>query len=135
VTARARSRARAFADAIARAGGVYHPERLHEVRIAGKKLRYALEVVGAMALEPVAADIRLLKRVQERLGLLHDYQVLLEHVAAVADATPAGARGAAGLRTLATAYDRECRRLHAGYLEMVPALSALSEDERLKTDG
>lgn len=124
--ARAATRASALAGAIARAGDSYHPERLHEVRIAGKKLRYALEVVDAMALAPVAADIRLLERVQERLGILHDYQILLEHVAAVADATPGGARGAAGLRTLATAYDRECRRLHAAYLKQTPALLTMA---------
>lgn len=124
LSTRVRVRALGLETAIDRAGTLYHPDRLHAVRIAGKKLRYALEVVSAAALANVAADLRLLKQGQEMLGVLHDYQVLLEHVAAVSDATPKGTPGAGGLRAMATAYDRECRKLHAAYLKMAPVLAA-----------
>ena len=125
-TLAARVRARAFGlqMSIEKAGTLYHPDRLHAIRIAAKKLRYALEVAAAAAIASVAADIRLLKRAQETLGVMHDYQVLLEHVAAVSDATPKGTPGAAGLRAMAAAYDRECRKLHAIYLKMAPGLTA-----------
>jgi CHAD domain-containing protein len=123
---RVRTRADAFARAIADAGTLYHPERLHAVRIAAKKLRYALEVVESTSLAPVKAPIRSLERVQELLGVMHDYQILLEHVADVREATPKGTPGAAGLKAMAAAYDRECRTLHAGYLKQAPALTALA---------
>jgi CHAD domain-containing protein len=121
---RVRARALTLGAAIEGAGTLYHPDRLHAVRIAGKKLRYALEVVASTTPVDVGADLRLLKRVQERLGIMHDYQVLLEHVAAVADATRRGTPGAAGLKAMAAAYDRECRKLHADYLKIAPSLAS-----------
>ena len=121
---RIRARAAALEGAIAETGTLYHPERLHEVRIGAKKLRYALEVVESTGLSDVTAAIRSLKRAQVLLGDMHDYQILLEHVADVRDATPKGTPGAAGLKAMAAAYDRECRRLHAGYLKQAPALAA-----------
>ena len=127
---RIRRRAAALEAAVDRAGTLYHPERLHEVRIAAKKLRYALEVAAATALTDAAAAIRALKRVQARLGLMHDYQVLLEHVADVRDATPKGTPGAAGLRAMAEAYEGECRKLHAGYLKLAPGIAAAARGLR-----
>jgi len=123
---RVRVRAQDLHAAIARAGTLYHPDRLHEVRIAAKKLRYVLEVAGAASRAGVAADLRVLKRAQEDLGIMHDYQILLEHVLAVSDVSPKGTPGAGGLRAMAAAYDRECRKLHAAYLKMSPQLTALS---------
>lgn len=134
---RVRARAQDLHAAIARAGTLYHPDRLHEVRIAAKKLRYVLEVASAAALAGVTEDLRLLKRAQEDLGIMHDYQILLEHVEAVSDATPAdrpatreagrkASPAASGLRAMAAAYDRECRKLHAAYLKMSPQLTAVS---------
>ena len=120
---RVRARARALATEIDKAGTLYDPNRLHNVRIAAKKLRYAAEVAAASGAQ-LAGDLRLLKRAQESLGVMHDYQVLLEHVAAVSDRTPKGAPGAAGLKAMAAAYDRECRKLHAIYLKMAPSLAA-----------
>lgn len=120
---RVHERARSLQTAINNAGTLYHPERLHAVRIAVKKLRYALEVVKSTTPIDVLAELRLLKRVQERLGVMHDYQILLEHVGAVRDVTPPGTPGAPGLKTMAGAYDRECRDVHADYLKMAPALA------------
>ena len=60
---------------------LYLPERLHVVRIALKKLRYAREV-GAEAVrrQHTKAELRSLKRSQDILGRLHDMQVLLDRV-------------------------------------------------------
>jgi CHAD domain-containing protein len=124
---RARGRASDLAAAIDRAGTLYHPDRLHTVRIATKKLRYALEVVSSTGLADTAAPLRSLRRMQALLGDIHDYQVLLEHVGAVRDATPKGTPGAAGLKAMAAAYDRECRKLHAAYLKQAPPLAAAAD--------
>lgn len=121
---RVRVRAAGLAGAVDRAGTLYAPDRLHAVRIAGKKLRYALEVLASASLARVGRDLKLLKDAQEVLGVMHDYQVLLEHVADVRGATPRGAPGAAGLAAMAAAYDRECRKLHATYLKLAPGLAA-----------
>src|SRR5678816_1739434 len=73
----------------ARAGAVYLPERLHDVRIASKKLRYALELWERLRGERNTAPVRALKRVQALLGRMHDLQVLIERVREVqASLTP-----------------------------------------------
>ena len=127
IAERVRERAEALASAVADTGTLYDPEKLHEVRIAAKKLRYALEVVSSTGLSDQTASIRTLKRAQEQLGVMHDYQILLEHVAAVREATPKGTPGAAGLKSMAAAYDRECRTLHASYLKLAPGLAAAAK--------
>jgi CHAD domain-containing protein len=78
--ARIAKRADNLSRAIDRAGGVYFPNRLHDVRIAAKRLRYAAELAGAGGLwhcEDAVAD---LKRTQDTLGRLHDAEMLLKAV-------------------------------------------------------
>ena len=62
------------------AGPLYAPERIHDVRIATKKLRYALEIAHDAGVPRRRRSSRSLKRQQERLGRLHDLQMLLKHV-------------------------------------------------------
>ena len=76
-------RARRLHSAIEEAGQIYAPEGLHQVRIAAKKLRYALEIADESGAVPCPAAVRALKRVQDALGRLHDLQILQHHVAAV----------------------------------------------------
>ena len=73
-------RAKALGVAIEDAGPLYAPERLHEVRISTKKLRYALEIARDAGVAAATPLVKLLKRHQERLGHLHDLQMLLRHV-------------------------------------------------------
>ncbi|MGE3191649.1 MAG: CHAD domain-containing protein, partial [Vicinamibacterales bacterium] len=104
-------------EAIERAGGLYLPDRLHAVRIAGKKLRYAIEVRQELARSRAARRLDLLKRLQDRLGRMHDLEVLIEHVRIVQAASAVGARGvSAGLDAVVRALEGECRELHAGYM-------------------
>ena len=63
--------------AIDAAGAVYVPERLHAVRIAAKKLRYAAELVAEATHKRITADLAVLKGAQDLLGRLHDLEVLL----------------------------------------------------------
>jgi CHAD domain-containing protein len=126
------TRAKRFANAVNDAGHIYAPERLHLVRIAAKKLRYALEIAadgGILSAQPL---VGLLKRAQDTLGRLHDLQVLQHHVAEVQAAPPtrrAAANGA--LEAITRALEADCRHLHAKYLALAPALVDVSEKSRL----
>ena len=50
----------------------------HAVRIAGKALRYTLELAGAGLAEPPEELLRDFKKLQDALGLWHDFIVLAE---------------------------------------------------------
>jgi CHAD domain-containing protein len=116
-------RGRRLEKAIAEAGQIYAPEPLHQVRIAAKKLRYALEIADESGAAPCAATLRVIKRVQDALGRLHDLQILQHHIAAVG-AAPRGRRSTpdAGLAVLARLIEDECRHLHGRYVSLLPAL-------------
>ena len=109
-------RAKGLASALDDAGPVYAPERLHEVRISTKKLRYALEIARDAGVTAATPLVRVLKRHQERLGHLHDLQMLLKHVRET-EATPGAGSRVNDLTAYADALDRECRRLHADFVE------------------
>lgn len=124
-------RGRRLDKAIAQAGQIYAPEALHEVRIAAKKLRYALEIADESGAAPCGATLRVIKRVQDALGRLHDLQVLQHHVAAVG-AAPRGRRGTpdAALAVLSRLIEDECRHLHGRYVAQLPALHEAVESAR-----
>ena len=124
--ARAARRASALASAMTDAGAVYQPERLHAVRIAVKKLRYALEVSADAARVKSTPDLRLLKNVQDALGRLHDLHVLVERVRQLqASAAPPDVTTWRQLNALELALENDCRRLHARYMREHDALAAL----------
>ena len=74
---RAARRAQLVEAAVDAAGAIYLPDRLHQVRIAVKKLRYALEIVRDLIRSRAEARIRFLKRMQDLLGRMHDLEVLI----------------------------------------------------------
>lgn len=74
------ARAADLRTAIAHAGGVRFSGRLHDVRIAAKRLRYALELADRLAVPRPAGARRVLKQVQESLGALRDRDVLLDTI-------------------------------------------------------
>jgi CHAD domain-containing protein len=120
-------RAKRLVTAIDNAGQLYAPERLHEVRLACKKLRYGLELAADSGVSPAAPFVRSLKRSQELLGRLNDLQVLQTHVAAV-QAAPAGrAVPHQGLAAIAGRIEEECRRLHGRYIAQSETLRELGE--------
>ena len=53
------------------------PIPAHRLRIAVKRWRYALEILDASSLGPFTAAIETARRVQEKLGALHDLDVLI----------------------------------------------------------
>src|SRR5262245_30174706 len=80
IDARVARRAARLAEVLERSTAVYLPERLHAARIATKKLRYTLELSGAMGKSGVAPVLRTLKRTQDILGRMHDLQVLIDRI-------------------------------------------------------
>jgi CHAD domain-containing protein len=123
LASRIAKRSRRLGTAINEAGQIYAPEALHRVRIATKKLRYAVELADESGAAPSALLVRTLRRVQEALGRLHDLQVLQHHIAEVA-AMPAPQRATpdAGLAILSRLIEDECRHLHGRYVALLPSL-------------
>ncbi|HET7697380.1 MAG TPA: CHAD domain-containing protein [Vicinamibacterales bacterium] len=131
LAARVARRGRRLERAIAAAGQIYEPEGLHQVRIASKKLRYALEIADESGAAPCAEALRTIKRVQDTLGRLHDLQVLQHHVAAVG-AAPRKGRSTpdAGLAVLSRLIEDECRHLHGRYVASLPDLATAAAAAR-----
>lgn len=121
-------RARRFSTAVAEAGLMYAPDRLHRVRIAAKKLRYALELAADSGVPSARGPVRTLKRTQDTLGRMHDLQVLQHHIAEV-HASPPERRGGpdGGLDAIDRALEEECRHLHARYLATYPSLVEIGD--------
>jgi CHAD domain-containing protein len=102
---------------------MYMPERLHQVRIAAKKLRYGLEIASGVGVKAAAPQVRALKRMQDLLGRMHDLQVLQAHVATVhAEFAPGSGVSHQGLDTLAQHIEGECRHLHGRYIAAAGAV-------------
>lgn len=126
IDARVSRRATTLSTAIEDAGALYLPERLHVVRIALKKLRYAVEVSGQAMGADRGADLRTLKRGQDLLGRLHDFQVLIDRVRrAQASIDPTGVAVSRSLDGLVTGLEQQCRRLHARYVRERGAMAAV----------
>jgi CHAD domain-containing protein len=73
---RAARRAERLRAAMENAAGIYLPDRLHQVRIAVKKMRYALEIAQDLSGSRATMRIRTMKRVQDLLGRMHDLEML-----------------------------------------------------------
>jgi CHAD domain-containing protein len=114
-------RAKRLKAALDDAGPLYAPERIHGVRVATKKLRYALEIAADAGQAAIAPQLKALKREQERLGHLHDLQSLLKHVQR-AQASPRVGSRLAELTAYADTLERECRTLHAHFVDDRDAL-------------
>jgi CHAD domain-containing protein len=95
---------------------------LHDLRIAAKRLRYLLELTGPQ--EPV----KQLKRLQDLLGEIHDCDVQLPPLRALAREAPE--REAVGLRTLATHFAKRraelFERFYQGWPELEQTFTSLS---------
>ena len=127
-------RAEGVRTAIASAGTVYCPNRLHQVRIAVKKLRYAAELV-ADTNDQYSAEIAVLKVAQNALGRLHDVEGLLHKVREEqASLQTRSLRARRQLDELANTLQRDCRQMHARYMrdriQLTAIASRMSSDRR-----
>lgn len=124
----ARKRAHRLKAAIDRAGGIYLAERLHQVRIAAKKLRYAIEIQRELMHSRSRLHLGRLKTQQDLLGRMHDLEMLIDRARAVQAAIPArNRRGMAELNALIRVLEDECREGHAAYMHARPAMLKLCD--------
>jgi CHAD domain-containing protein len=115
--ARAARRADSLRSAIDNAAGIYLPDRLHQVRIAVKKLRYTLEIARDLSGSRATARIRVLKRVQDLLGRMHDLEMLIARTRAIQSQAGAPNLKLSGdLDRLVRRLENDCRRLHVRYM-------------------
>jgi len=128
VDAQLSARAARLGKALADAGAMYLPERLHTVRIAIKKLRYALELSNEITGTTRDPKLTALKRGQELLGRMHDLQVLVERVRQVqASLAPPSVAIWRNLDATVASLEDECRLLHARYMRLRDKLVAAAD--------
>jgi CHAD domain-containing protein len=112
-------RGRRLAAAIDHAAGMYLPDRLHDVRIAIKKLRYTLELdaVARDGRPRHAAALRTLRNMQDLLGRMHDLEVLIARTRSIQSSPGASTlKMSADLDRLVRRLETECRQLHGHYM-------------------
>jgi CHAD domain-containing protein len=121
-------RARNLADAVQRASGLYLPDRLQRVRVAAKKLRYAMAVDRELRRSRSTARIGQLKRLQDVLGLMHDFEMLIDHTRRVQALIAAQDRAlATELDAVVRTLEEECRLQHATYMRRRTSILRLCE--------
>jgi len=125
---RAVRRAVALRAAIDNAAGIYLPDRLHDVRIAVKKLRYGMELARELSGSRAVAAIRSLKEAQDLLGRMHDLEVLIARTRGV-QGSPIGTnlRLSGDLDRLVRRLETECRQLHGHYMASRHRLLAICD--------
>jgi CHAD domain-containing protein len=124
--AQAVHRAKGLRGAIDKAGGIYLSDRLHRVRVAAKKLRYALEIQRELSSSRSRTHLNRLRTQQDLLGRMHDLEILIDRTREVQSALPArDRRGMAELDSLIRVLEDECREGHAAYMHARPALLRL----------
>lgn len=68
-------------DALDNAGQNQRQSSFHAFRIAGKRLRYRLELLAAVGDGSSRSKVKALKKLQDEIGQWHDRQVMLQFVA------------------------------------------------------
>jgi CHAD domain-containing protein len=118
------ARYRALSEAADRTPAVYMPNRLHQVRIAMKKLRYTLEVASAAGMVIDAPIMRDLRKTQDLLGQIHDLGVarrMLQH------ADVSGKDLALEAKMLDAVLAADCAAFHKKYLARRERVRAICE--------
>ncbi len=98
------------------AGSLSHDARLHQLRLAGKRLRYALELAPAAL--PATIHRRLydeLSDVQDRLGQVCDQMVAVRQLSALIDS----ARGESARKQLRAAQAHQQKRMAAARQQLL----------------
>lgn len=124
IDARLARRAHRLQLAIERTGAMYSSDALHGVRIAVKKLRYALEVSLDASGREDPATMALLKSAQNTLGRLHDLETLISRVRAAQ--LDAEFELLSELKALADEAELECRQLHGQFMKSRASLEEIA---------
>ena len=123
-------RADRLREAVAEAGPLYVSERVHEVRIAAKKLRYALEVASETGEAETSEAVARLKKVQDTLGRLHDIEILQGLLRSIDVLAHRDEPWAEELAALDRDLTEECRRLHGVFVARQAALAEVGKVAR-----
>jgi CHAD domain-containing protein len=125
---RVRERACRLRTAVARAGLLYAAERLHQVRIAARKLRYALELAEEIDDRQTRPLVQELTRVQDRLGRMHDLDVVARLARAVfSDPCQPDSVRVAG-RAVLQAFEQQIHERHAEHVAERRLLRQVADD-------
>ncbi len=121
LSTRIERRAEYLQVALRDAGPMYVSERVHEARIAGKQLRYALELAVDTGAAGAAAErttrlVAGLKQLQETLGRLHDLEILQGLIRTIEVPMAGDETWPAELDALDRDLTEECRRLHGRFV-------------------
>jgi CHAD domain-containing protein len=123
--ARVAHRASAARRAVQGTGAVFLPDRLHEARIALRKLRYAVELLAEMSGTSLAPDLKPIVQVQDQLGHIRDVGPIIASARRLqARLTTADEKASLALDELVIALERRSRQWHANYLQARPSLLA-----------
>lgn len=99
-----------WSDALDKAMEDQGPNSFHAFRIAGKRLRYALELLATLGDNSSKSKVKVLKKLQDQIGDWHDRQVLLQFVADFISRQDFLAKRPDFARTLLAEMDDEHRR-------------------------
>jgi len=126
--ARIARRSARLREAMDNAGTVYLPDRLHEVRLAVKKMRYTLELASEISGAVTPADLRVLRRSQDLLGRLHDVELLVDRARQEQTSiSPPNLAAWGSLDALIVSLEDDCRRLHARYCRLAADLASITD--------
>ena len=134
LTRSVRDRATALTRAIDHAGTVYAVAPLHELRIAAKKFRYALELVRDLTPVRVASALARLEARQDLLGRLHDLQVVQNRLQASAAEADVTREAVVALTAAGADLESECRSIHARFVAGAARLAAVTSQVRARVD-
>ncbi len=104
--------------------------RLHRVRIAFKKLRYACEVHAIHYGSDMAAYLDRLKKVQQLLGDWNDCRMLRDEIVRITDGAPVETKGVMPL--LARFWDRQAARHWKRFRRKAPAFFSRKQVRRTR---
>ena len=128
IDARVNRRASTLLKALDAAGSMYLQERLHAVRIALKKFRYAMEISCEAAGIKASPEIKTLKKYQDTLGHLHDMQLLIDRIRELQPTvTPRDLTMWRKIDGVIASLEDECRRMHAKFVRQQPDIRAIAE--------
>lgn len=113
------SRSQELSEDIATLGARLAPRRLHAVRIACRRLRYAGEVLGALTGRQFVA-VGALTALQECLGGVQDAQVVVRWLRRQSQRAPAASGARAALRRALVRARNAARAEHERYLHSQP---------------
>jgi CHAD domain-containing protein len=98
---------------------------LHDMRIAAKRLRYVLELIGFPLGEVASEAERRMRELQTLIGDIHDCDVLLERLA------HHERRESSGMRRLGERLQRRRRNLFAEFVKLFAAIETSGLRERI----